>query len=70
MTYVDALRDCRASVGELRASMRRFSDTVLEIEQVVALIRDAAELLSEGRIDRAVARVREAAAVMGCATLH
>jgi hypothetical protein len=70
MTYVDAVRDCRASVGELRASMRRFSDTVLEIEQVLALFRDAVELLYEGEPVRALAQIREAAAVMGCATLH
>ncbi|MCA1531434.1 hypothetical protein I6F21_02535 [Bradyrhizobium sp. NBAIM03] len=70
MKLVDSARQCRASAVELRAGIRRFGEAALEIEQAVALIRDAAELMSEGEPVRALARVREAAAMMGCGTLH
>lgn len=70
MTLVESARQCSASAAELRAGIRRFGEAALEIEQAVALLRDAAELVREGEPRRALVRAREAAAMMGCGTLH
>ena len=65
----DSLRGFTESSRAVRASMRRFSETLIEIEELVALLRDVAGLLSEGDSARAIARVREVATAWGL-TLH
>jgi len=70
MTLVESARQCRASAAELRAGIRRFGEAALEIEQAVALLRDAAELVREGEPGRALVRAREAAALLGVLTIH
>ena len=70
MTFTDSLRECRASVAELRAATRRLGEAVVAADEAVAMLRDAAELLYEGESVRALARVREAAVLLGVGTVH